>query len=208
MSISSLFAALADEYAWHRLLIRPDPVAREAHGPLSPAVDHEHTRSLPFRDHAKAHGVSRQKRAKPPCLILWKPTGRIVTQRARGGEVTAALADTPRQGRRSERGPNVAQQWPTLGSPAIAAVPATSPPAPGTVPARRDAHREVAIPCSRSPGGSGRFMLPPSGVPPQSPRRSARRLPAWPFCRTTFASAGSRRQRTSDRVPIRNRRAR
>jgi hypothetical protein len=166
MTLSSLLAGHANEYARRCLLIRPDPVAREAHGTLSAIVDQEHRVSLPFRGPARAHGVSRQKRAKPPCLIPLKGAGRTVeSPRELPSQFTADLAGPPTQRRSSQRGPNVAQRGPTRGSPATGAVPPTSPPGPDTIPEGPDAPLAVGSPEPRSPGGSDRFMLSPSGVP-------------------------------------------
>ena len=118
---------------------------------------------------------------------------------------TGALAHTPTSRRRSERGPTVAQQWPILSRVAAAVTPRTSPSRPGTALPNRDGRRGSPFRTPRSPGGSERFMRPPS-VPPRSPRMCARRHRAWPSSQTAFESVGLLRPRTSGpaRCPCRH----
>src|ERR1700732_4174240 len=71
MNVGGSIARLTNEYARLRLRVRPELVARDANRPLSMPVDQDHTTARPpvRRSTIAAHGVSRQKRAKPPCFI-------------------------------------------------------------------------------------------------------------------------------------------
>ena len=207
MSVGCLDAFSADENARVRLRIRSDPTAAGTDSSRSAAINQKHRLRYPSRNAAKAHGVSRQKRAKPPRLIPLKCGRTVVFPRQLPSQFTPALADSPTQRLRSQRGPSVAQRCPTHSPIPAAAVPPTSPPEPDTIPERLDAPRAVGSPQRRSPGGNERFTLQPSVVPRRSPRTYARHSRAWLACPTASASAGSRRPRTSDQVRYRSRRA-
>ena len=82
---------------------------------------------------------------------------------------------TPTGRRRSERGPNVAQQRPILGPLAAATVPPTSPPRAGTALPGPDSQPVCGLRRRQSPRDSGRFMRHPSGAAGRPRRTCARR---------------------------------